>query len=321
MRTEPTQVRIGPTAQMVPVLPPMTGVVRRRSYSQRVPSRPAPRQLSPSSRRVLAVLALVLLAVGLFAGVRSVLDLPQRRAEGAVRNAPDEAYDSGSFNATVSVTYTAPGDAPRTTRATAAVNEESGRAHLELFPVLADDPLDIVSEGRDLYLSIPILRQQEFGGARWVRVEVESDTAARGAGVGPIPDPLTFLDALEGVVRPVEKGKTEKIGEVKAQRYDAEITYRRVAQRLEPAQARVIGGFGLTRIPVSVWIDDDGRPVRARFDFDLKEKGTVEVMLDVTDFGHGILIGIPPRAATLTVGSVEEALRAVSPPPPAEPGA
>src|SRR5688500_4383743 len=146
------------------------------------------------ARRVLVgAVAVVLLAAIAAVLLREPVPPTVRR----LRGAPSLVHGADPVRLRLELSLVNPDGTMRSVDMESEIDEERDRAHTTLADVIGPGDLELVAQGSVLYLSVPDARQEELG-ARWLRVAADSRAAARGAGVGPLPDPLTVLHALEG---------------------------------------------------------------------------------------------------------------------------
>jgi hypothetical protein len=227
----------------------------------------------------------------------------------ALHAAPMRIRDAGPVRLELELSLVYPDRSGKTVTSTAEIDDERDRAHVELADVIGPGDLELVAQGEVLNLSVPAALQEELG-VRWLRVAVDSAAAARGAGVGPLPDPLTILHALEGARGRVETTDADRDLTL----YRFEVSVRELADRGgddRVAWAEVLYPLGPT-LAGEAYLDDEGRPRRIRLTSDLGERGTIVALLDVETITEGITIGLPPTDATLGVETIAEALRMVT---------
>lgn len=162
---------------------------------------------------------------------------------------------------------------------------------------LLPEPVEILHDGRDSYLRLPL------GGQRaWVRLGTSDDPLS-----GPdSPAPgLTNPAAALGLLRALE-GMPQALGEERVR--DQPSTRFRVVVDLERAAAALSGraedlARGLSRLrgrndlPLEVWLDDSDRVTRLRYVFEPQLGGrsdiTVTTDLELWDFGVTVDIRAP----------------------------
>lgn len=264
-----------------------------------------------SRSRWLPVLVALVLAGGLAAAATLVPGYENRRITGRLVRAVEAADRSGSYALTLRLSLVDPSGRSTSTDASADVDVTADRAHVRLPPVVGPGNLELVSQGTILFLSIPAERQAAVGGARWVRVNARSTAVARGAEVGPLPDPMTIRAALAGVTGPVERIGSRRIDGVAATGYRATVSIRELEARLaQPGRAHVrsLRRLGPDRLRAEVWLDKAGRARSLRLTASLGREGKVIAHLRVGGFGAPVVIGIPPNDAVHPAATVAEAL-------------
>ena len=255
--------------------------------------------------RAIGAAMLLVLAAGVAA---IVLRDDSDPAEVRVRSAPRHVLGDGPVRLELVLTLVDEGVA-RAVESSAEVDAATGRAHTTLADVVGPGDLELVAEGSILYVSVPEAKQQAIG-ARWLRVSTDSEAAARGAGVGPLPDPLTVLHSLEGATDVDEVATQDGL-----RLYRFEISVGALADGGDDrvAWAEVLSPLGST-LSGEAYLDDDGRPRRVRVRSELPGGRTIVGLLDVEVIGEGLTIGVPDGEAVRGVDTVAEALRIVSEP-------
>lgn len=265
--------------------------------------------------RLLWGVVIILLAGGIAAGAVRLRALPNERRVDALQSAPVKARESGAVSITMVITLARPDGELLSVTASAQLNAKEERAHVELPQVIGPGGLELVSQGSIMYLSIPEGRREPLGNKRWVRVNAGSAAGAQGAVVEPLPDPISYMAALEGVKGEVRSLGTAEVDGVATDHYRANVSLETLASRLGPrriAHARALARLGLERLPVEAWIDDDGLPRQLVVRADLDDQGRVVATLKFGNFGEAFLIGVPPNDAVHPAADVDEALSLVS---------
>lgn len=173
-----------------------------------------------------------------------------------------------------------------------------------------------VVSGGDVFLRMPNLAVAAAG-REWFRMDFEALTEASGVeGLGEVfqsqsNDPGSALLYLEGVAGEVEKIGEERIRGANTTWYGATVDLAKVADAAPDeetadairAQSEV---FALTRMPVEVWVDSEGRVRRVlqKIDYSKAAKsgrfraGTLPASAEMTqeyyDFGTAVAVEVPP---------------------------
>lgn len=258
-------------------------------------------------RRLVVVVAVASLLVASAAYAFS-RPTAEARALAAVRRAPDRAAQAGPFAVRLTMSLRRSDGTTVSTTTSGRVDPKKRRSSFDLFPVLGDRALQLVSEGRVLFLSIPADRQAAFDGRRWVRVDAGTPQAAFGAGLGPLPDPMTLIDSLAGASSPLTTERPEH----GVRRVRLVIDVALASKHLATAQSQALRALERPRLAAEVLLDERGRLRRAIVTVPAASAGTITADLRVDSYGEPILIGIPPRDATHAVRTADEALAAVS---------
>lgn len=130
--------------------------------------------------------------------------------------------------------------------------------------------------------------------------DVESAAAQFGADQNAF---LAYLDALAGAANP---GPTESIRGVKTQRFDVQAEVARLPGTTDQQKAAVaqLAAAGLTELPVSIWLDEEGR--LRRLVLTVKVSGTKSVtQVDYYDYGTPVTIELPPPDEVETLESLQ----------------
>lgn len=237
-------------------------------------------------------------------------EVTRRLASAVERSAERDFYSLG-----LRLTLVEPNGASRFTEGTAELDARNERAHVALPPVVAPGGLDLITQGTILFVSVPDARRAALGGARWVRVAAITRSAARGAGVGPLPDPFSVLSLLEGVTGKVRTVGTTEIDGVAVTRYRATTSLDTMAQRVGrdgAASVRALRRLGRDEFPMEVWLDAKGLPRYLAVTADQGPGGRIVAQVRVSGFGEPIVIGIPPNDAVHPATTFSEALALVS---------
>src|SRR6266851_4096071 len=162
--------------------------------------------------------------------------------------------------------------------------------------------IEVVYSGHVIYERIPQLAAQT--GKAWVKIDL--DNLAQGSG----GDPSEGLSYLRGAVGAVVTAGHEKVRGVQTTHYKATTDVNRAAAQLPVAQQattkQISDQFGITTIPVEVWIDAQGRARRVQITIvysgahlpagfpanALPQR--VESTAEFYDFGTPVSVTVPP---------------------------
>jgi len=144
-------------------------------------------------------------------------------------------------------------------------------------------------------------------------------TQAVGAASAFTPVPTSYLDYLKGLGGTVHVVGREKVRGADTTRYVATLDFSRTAAGLRsPSKGAVVKGLldliGLTKIPVTVWLDDLGRMRKMTMTMDFSSLGKgmnapadfapkMAITLEMYDFGAPVSVEIPAGAVPGKPGS------------------
>ncbi|HEX9531078.1 MAG TPA: hypothetical protein VF954_08060 [Acidimicrobiales bacterium] len=174
--------------------------------------------------------------------------------------------------------------------------------------------IEVVYSGHVIYERIPQLAAQT--GKAWVKIDL--DNLGKRAGVSGLSslaqgsggDPSEGLSYLRGAVGAVVTAGHEKVRGVQTTHYKATTDVNRAAAQLPVAQQattkQISDQFGITTIPVEVWIDAQGRARRVQITIvysgahlpagfpanALPQR--VESTAEFYDFGTPVSVTVPP---------------------------
>jgi hypothetical protein len=231
-------------------------------------------------------------------------------ADGAevVRNAPDKTIDAGSARTTLTLSFTS-GDNPTTIRGEGVFDLRTriGGVSVDLGALggaLAGAPVDAVVGAQGLFVKLP--PGQNSGGPPWLKLDLATLSQQAGLNLGSLAqlqqsDPTQALSYLKGALDDVDEvGEETQRGE-ETTHYRGTIDLRKASASLPPDSQRgiedAIASLGTSRLPVDVWVDDEGRIRKMRFSADPdgagpNSAGTVEI--ELYDFGTTADVQVPP---------------------------
>ena len=140
-----------------------------------------------------------------------------------------------------------------------------------------------------------------------------------GAASAFTPVPTSYLEYLKGLGGAVRVAGREKVRGADTTRYVATLDFSRTAAGLRsPTKGAVVKGLldliGLTKIPVTVWLDDLGRMRKMTMTMDLSSLGKgmnapadfapkMAITLEMYDFGAPVSVDVPSGVVTPKPGS------------------
>jgi hypothetical protein len=205
--------------------------------------------------------------------------------------------------------------------------EDAGRAHLTMA-VRLDDPDQTSADGEGAvdfdsgagWFDVTVLGQRismrtdgatlyllPAGETTWLAAKADDAGAVGAFGTGP-SEVVAFVDLLRGDVGDVQDKGTDEVGGVDARHVRLRIDLdRAVAAAPERSRSALQSLATLApdgRLPMDLWIDDRGRPVRQRIRGTLRGVDVV-VTVDLSGWGHELGVPIPPEGAVRDVDAAE----------------
>jgi hypothetical protein len=172
-------------------------------------------------------------------------------------------------------------------------------------------PVETVITGNVLYMRSPALQQVLSGSKEWIKVDLARLAQLSGSALSGLlnasPTPTNALAYLAGS-SDVEELGSESVQGVKATHYKVRVDLERAADRARPevreALRRVIEVGGVKKLPVDVWVDEDGYVRRVRWAEHAARRQAAQVTMDLHDFGAAVSIEPPPRDAVVDLSSL-----------------
>jgi hypothetical protein len=151
-------------------------------------------------------------------------------------------------------------------------------------------------------------------GKPWIKVDLDElgeylGLAAGGAAGSADPGELG-LEALQGLSGDVEKVGDDVVAGEHATHYRAQIDYSKVAAELpDPSSDLAARLRKIGTVPADVWVDDQDRVVKARFEMNggmvgASGTGTVVLTIELTAFDVPVDVQAPPADQVVDLSSV-----------------
>lgn len=172
----------------------------------------------------------------------------------------------------------------------------------------ADDGLETVFEGSMAYLRASFLTEQLGVDTPWLSIDVnEAAEELAGLDVERLQqltgnDPTQALGIFEGVMEDsIERVGEEEVRGSATTHYRATLDLRKAAREAEAITDRVaferfLDSLGTSQLDVDLWVDDDGRLRRYRYDQALPPEaggGQAAIALEYFDYGSDVDVRIP----------------------------
>jgi hypothetical protein len=244
---------------------------------------------------VLAVMAALLLLVGVVAVAVGKDDTTDADPVALLGSAPDAVRDAGSARMSMVMDATGAGVSMKM-NAEGVVDFVSGAGTFTFSGFGVD--FELRTDGTTLWMKLPDMGATDPA-KPWVQVPVTSEN-----GLAPNmfmfgPNQATgFLDALRGVGTDVRDLGEEDVNGVHTHHYGVTIDVRRALEQV-PEDQRADAEAGLSMIdvnemPMEVWLSSDGLPVRTTFSFGDTDLFEMAMQMDLTDFGVPVHVEPPP---------------------------
>ncbi len=222
-----------------------------------------------------------------------------------------------------------------TSTADGVMDMASGRGEVTMEMDMPDLPagtpalgtIETVFEGTTIYMKMPALAAQLPPGKPWMSFDLQEVGEEMGLDFGALmqsgnSDPTQSLQYLRGAAGEVETLGEEQVRGVQTTRYRASVSFDKMIEqapedlrpRLEPTVDAVAEWIGADEIPVEVWIDEQGRMLRQKQNFEYvagPARGTsVAMTLEMYDFGVDVEVEVPPSSQ---VTDLRELMEGMSP--------
>jgi hypothetical protein len=246
----------------------------------------------------------------------------QKTAERAVGNALDpvaqaatKAASAGSVAIAIDGKLTAAGRQIPIS-GTGAFDLQAARGRLDLtttVPGHGDVTLQEILAGQTVFVHSDAFGALLPGGKQWVKVDLQELAAKAGIDLqqlGAGTDPTQFLQALKRSTD-VQKVGDETIDGTATTHYRATIDVAKALDatgdpRAHDAARQLQQRLGLTRIPVDVWVGEDGLVRRVALDLTStgSAHGALSLVMDFKDYGAPVDVQPPAAGDTIDLGQL-----------------
>ncbi|MDQ2911215.1 MAG: hypothetical protein M3R26_01970 [Actinomycetota bacterium] len=168
--------------------------------------------------------------------------------------------------------------------------------------------VDTIVDGAVLYIRSPVFRQAGLpAGKEWVRLDLARLAKQQGVDLGSLvdsnPTPNGALAYLRGSTGKVQELGKEKVKGAETTHYRATIDLEQAARRAKGSTRgsirRVIDVAGVKKLPVDVWVGEDGYVRKVVYKQHSGKKQSAKITMELYDFGAPITITAPPAAAVV----------------------
>ena len=183
----------------------------------------------------------------------------------------------------------------------------SGRLSMTLESNGQPTTVDTLAQGNVLYLRSPVFQQALPAGKEWVRVDLAQLARQQGVDLGSLvdsnPTPNAALAYLRGSTGKVTKVGEEKVRGEQTTHYRSTIDLEQAARRAKGSTKRsirrVIDVAEVTRLPVDVWVGEDGFVRKVRYTQHASKNQAARISMELYDFGAPVTITPPPATTVI----------------------
>ncbi len=229
-------------------------------------------------------------------------------ATAIVREAPDKTVEAGSARVAMEVAFTS-GGTPSTVTGEGVVDlsQKQGMLRLDLGALagsLGTSSVETFLSSEGIFVKLPASVLP--GNRPWLKLNLAVVASQAGVDVGSLgqlqsADPSQALQFLKGAVDDMSEVGEEQVRGTGTTHYRGTLDLQRaqneVSSEARPAVSQAIASLGTSRIPADVWIDDDGRMRKMRFEVDPDRDGPNPpgtAQFEMFDFGVQADIQPPP---------------------------
>jgi hypothetical protein len=184
--------------------------------------------------------------------------------------------------------------------------------------------VEVIQEGLVVYMKFPSSARQGLPpGKSWVKFDFEALGEETGVNLGALSqlnqgDPSQMLRYLRGASSGVKEVGEEEVRGAETTQYHANVDLRKSVEQsidevpqelrsgVRASVERVIELTGTSKIPVDVWIDDDGRARRIAMEYDVSVPGGaskvhLDLKMDFFEFGVEVDVEPPPAGEVVDI--------------------
>ncbi len=274
-------------------------------------------------------------------------------AEGGLASAASNAASATSAAFTLSATESSPSTTSTLVTGSGAFDlakglgqvTVSGRSLSSLTGAGSPGPLDIVSDGTDLYVNVPALSSLT-GGKSWVETSASGLASLTGSVAGSLPlsaltDPAQDLGLLGSLGSTVTRVGTVELHGESTTEYRTTVSIADMASKegdgsassaSSEALAKALQDLGIPSVPVTAWVGSDGVLRQLSVSVDLSHASLAGVVgipapgsvrssaagtnLDVTvglsHYGQPVAISLPPASDVTNLNGIASSLKGMA---------
>ena len=177
---------------------------------------------------------------------------------------------------------------------------------------LGGGQMEMVFENLVLYMKFPPALARELpAGKTWIKFDLAELGKAQGIDFAALfdqasgSDPTKTLQFLRAAQDDFRRVGTEEVRGVETTHYSGTVDLAVLAEKSPPAvresYRRAIELSGQSRVPVEVWLDDQGRTRRMRYEQKMAGGSTMELTQEYFDFGTDVEVTPPPAREVIDV--------------------
>ena len=264
-------------------------------------------------RRFLALLVTLVLA----AGAGAACGQEELSAQEIVAGAADATAEAGTSKLALRIT-TKVGEQNVDISSEGVIDydEQHGRLTMDLAALGlpgANGQMELLLLGKVIFMKLPAgALPPQLSAKPWVRLDLEALANREGFNLGSLDqlrnsDPTKTLEYLRGASEDVTEVGDEKVRGADTTHYKATVDLRKAAEAQPEAKEAIeqaIEQLGTSIVPMDVWIDDEGRLRRMRYEMDLSKSpqaqqsgqqlGNLKLDMELYDFGTKVDVAEPP---------------------------
>ena len=256
--------------------------------------------------RGLGILLVLVLALAVAACGGSEPTANQQAPQDAIVLAASKTNEAGTYKADITGNVDVAGQSMDMS-GSGAFDAANKQGHMSYSMNVAGQAIDVemVFAFPVIYMHFPSEMGPLPGGKTWVKMDLEKMGQQAGVDLGQLMqagqnDPSQGLDFLRGV-SDVQAVGDEDVRGVPTTHYTGVVDLQSLGEKSPELKAQIdqlIERSGISRVPVEVWIDDDGFVRRMKQSFEgngtLQTKMTMTMTMELYDFGTDVSVEEPP---------------------------
>jgi hypothetical protein len=172
--------------------------------------------------------------------------------------------------------------------------------------------MEMVFANLVMYMKFPAqIAQRLPSGTAWIKFDLAQLGKEQGIDFAALfnqfssSDPTKSLELLRAAQTDFREVGTEKVRNVDTTHYAGTVDLARLAENapatVRETYRRVIELSGQSRVPVDVWIDDQGRTRRMRYEQKMRDGSSMELTQEYYDFGADVRVAPPPASKVIDI--------------------